>query len=64
MARVVRDGSSVVCTITVSLLQEPKEAEGLLLVTFRDRPEQAPSGGPHRPGIEEESASSENWKTK
>ena len=54
--RVVRDGSSVVCTITVSLLHEPKEAEGLLLVTFRDRPESVASGSPHFLGTAEESA--------
>ena len=52
----MRNGSSIVCTITVSLLHEPKEAEGLLLVTFRDRPESAPSGSPHLSGTAEESA--------
>ncbi|MGD8854458.1 MAG: PAS domain S-box protein [Gammaproteobacteria bacterium] len=38
-ARVKRNGSYVSCRITVRPLTEPKEAEGLLLVTFQDRPE-------------------------
>jgi two-component system CheB/CheR fusion protein len=40
-ALVKRNGSYVPCTITVRPLAEPKEAEGLLLVTFQDRPGQA-----------------------
>jgi two-component system CheB/CheR fusion protein len=55
-ARVPRNGASVVCTITVSLLQEPKEAEGLLLVAFQDRGEEAPPRGPQALATEEESA--------
>ncbi len=39
-ARVKRNGSYVPCTLTVRPLTEPKEAEGLLLVTFQDRPEE------------------------
>ena len=35
-ARVMRDGTYVRCAITVRPLAEPKEAEGLFLVTFRD----------------------------
>lgn len=35
--RVKRDNKYVPCTITVKLIQEPKEAEGLLLVTLVDR---------------------------
>jgi two-component system CheB/CheR fusion protein len=54
-ARVMRGGSSVVCTITVTLLDEPKELEGLLLVTFRDRPEQAPFGNLDLTGTDDES---------
>src|SRR4029079_11519305 len=41
-ARVPRHGAAVVCTITVRLLHEPKEAEGLLLVAFQDRAEEVP----------------------
>jgi two-component system, chemotaxis family, CheB/CheR fusion protein len=55
-ARIVRNGSSVRCTIRVSLLHEPDAAEGLLLVIFQDSPEQVLSAGPHHPGTEEESA--------
>ncbi|TVQ03492.1 MAG: PAS domain S-box protein [Planctomycetaceae bacterium] len=36
-ARVKRDGRYVHCVITVRPLTEPKEAEGLMLVTFQDR---------------------------
>lgn len=36
-ARVKRDGSYVRCAITVKPITDPKEAEGLLLVTFEDR---------------------------
>jgi PAS domain S-box-containing protein len=39
-ARVKRNGNYVPCTLTVRPLTEPKEAEGLLLVTFQDRPEE------------------------
>jgi two-component system CheB/CheR fusion protein len=42
-ARVKRDGRYAPCRITVRPLTEPKEAEGLLLITFQDRPE--PKGG-------------------
>ncbi len=35
-ARVKRNGSYVPCTITVRSISEPKEAEGLMLVTFQD----------------------------
>ena len=38
-ARVRRDDGYVPCTISVRPLDEPKQAEGLLLVTFEDRPE-------------------------
>ena len=38
-ARVKRNGSYVPCRITVRPLTEPKEAEGLLLITFQDRPD-------------------------
>lgn len=55
-ACVVRNGPSVICTITVSLLHEPEEVDGLLLVTFQDRHEQAPPGSTDPPGSEEESA--------
>jgi PAS domain S-box-containing protein len=37
-ARVKRGGGYVPCAIAVRPLFEPKEAEGLLLVTFQDRP--------------------------
>ena len=43
-ARVRRNGGSVICTITVGLVQEPKDATGMLLVTFQDRASQPPSG--------------------
>ncbi len=36
-ARVKRNGTHVPCTITVKPLQNAKDAEGLLLVTFQDR---------------------------
>jgi len=36
-ARVKRDGHYVHCVITVRPLTEPKDAEGLMLVTFQDR---------------------------
>ena len=36
-ARVKRNGGYTQCTITVKPITEPKEAEGLLLVTFADR---------------------------
>jgi two-component system CheB/CheR fusion protein len=39
-ARVKRNGSYVPCILTVRPLTEPKEAEGLLLVSFQDRPEE------------------------
>jgi two-component system CheB/CheR fusion protein len=37
-ARVKRDGGHALCSVTVRSISEPKEAEGLLLVTFQDRP--------------------------
>jgi two-component system, chemotaxis family, CheB/CheR fusion protein len=37
-ARVRRNGHYVRCTVTVRPIVEPKEAEGLLLVVFQDRP--------------------------
>jgi two-component system CheB/CheR fusion protein len=55
-ARIVRNGSSVRCTITVHLLHEPKGADGLLLLTFQDRPGQDLSASPPHPGTEEELA--------
>ena len=55
-ARVPRNGSSVACTITVSLLHEPKEAEGLLLVVFQDYAAEAQLGSPQALASEEESA--------
>lgn len=55
-ARMSRNGVSVICTITVSLLNEPKEAEGLLLVTFHDRTEAALPGGSRTLAAEDESA--------
>jgi two-component system, chemotaxis family, CheB/CheR fusion protein len=42
-ARALREGSYVPCTITVKPVTEPKEAEGLLLVTFEDRPQGEPN---------------------
>lgn len=36
-ARLTRNGTSVICTITAYILHEPSEAEGLLLVIFQDR---------------------------
>ncbi len=36
-ARVLRDGKYVPCLITVKPVSESREADGLLLVTFRDR---------------------------
>jgi two-component system CheB/CheR fusion protein len=41
-ARVRRNGDSVACAITVGRVDDPKEAQGLLLVTFRDHAEQPP----------------------
>jgi two-component system CheB/CheR fusion protein len=43
-ARVKRNGDYVSSTITVRPITQPKEAEGLLLVTFQDRPA-LPVGG-------------------
>ena len=40
-ARVSRNGIRTLCEITVSLLHQPPEADGLLLVTFRDRADDA-----------------------
>jgi two-component system CheB/CheR fusion protein len=37
VARVKRNGSYIHCTITVRPIVEPKEAEGLMLITFQDR---------------------------
>lgn len=39
-ARVSRNGHRVVCNVCISLLHEPPEAEGLLLVTFQDQSDQ------------------------
>lgn len=36
-ARVIRNERSSACTVTVTLLHEPKEADGLLLITFEER---------------------------
>lgn len=47
-ARVKRNDVYVPCTITVRSISEPKEAEGLLLVTFQDR-----NVSPHRLETEE-----------
>lgn len=55
-ARLPRNGASTVCTICVSLLHEPKDAEGLLLVTFQDRAEEAAPSGTPSLVTEEESA--------
>jgi two-component system CheB/CheR fusion protein len=55
-ARVKRNGSYVPCSINVRALTEPKEAEGLLLVTFQDRPFQAARSG----GEQAETASPED----
>ncbi|HTI52235.1 MAG TPA: chemotaxis protein CheB, partial [Planctomycetaceae bacterium] len=55
-ARLPRNGASVVCTIGVSLLHEPREAEGLLLVTFQDRTEETPPRSPLALATDEESA--------
>lgn len=38
-ARVSRNGTAFVCEITVSVLHDPPEAEGLLLITFQDATE-------------------------
>lgn len=55
-ARVSRNGSTVVCTITVSLLHEPSEADGLLLVTFQDLAEESPVHDSRALTSEDESA--------
>jgi len=57
-ALVPRNGASVLCTITANLLQEPKEAEGLLLVSFRTVPQKPllTAPGPRPLATEEESA--------
>jgi two-component system, chemotaxis family, CheB/CheR fusion protein len=57
-ARVKRDGSYVSCSITVKPLVEPKDAAGLLLVTFQDRMSAEPAvrgKGDARPSEEIES---------
>jgi PAS domain S-box-containing protein len=55
-AHVQRNGVSVACTLTVSLLREPRDAEGLLLITFQDRPTEPPPQAPQTLATEEESA--------
>ena len=55
-ARLPRNGVSVVCTITVSLLHEPKEVDGLLLVAFQDRVAEVPPSGPQALATDDESA--------
>jgi len=47
-ARVKRNGDYVSCTITVRPITQPREAEGLLLITFQDRPVQPPGGAAER----------------
>ena len=54
-ARVLREGSYVPCTISVKPISEPREAQGLLLVTFKDRPE-AEAGLPVPGEADEESS--------
>ena len=54
--RVPRNGAAVVCTITVSLLHEPKEAAGLLLVAFQERAEELRPHSPRALATDEESA--------
>ena len=55
-SRIQRHGVSVTCAITVSLLAEPKEAEGLLLVAFQDRGEEVTPRSLRSAATEEESA--------
>lgn len=50
-ACVKRDDGYVPCTITVRSIREPKEAEGLMLVTFQDRD----TSPPHKQGTEDPS---------
>jgi two-component system, chemotaxis family, CheB/CheR fusion protein len=55
-ARVSRNGSSVPCVITATLLREPEELDGLLLVTFLDQVERPDGGKPIRVEPAKESA--------
>jgi two-component system CheB/CheR fusion protein len=54
-AHVSRHSSSVHCTISVTLLHEPRDAEGLLLVVFQDRTEDVTPRSAHPITAEEES---------
>jgi len=56
LARVFREGSTSMCDITVTLLHEPREMEGLLLVVFQDCADSPPSNSPRELGPEDESA--------
>lgn len=55
-ARVARGETTQVCSVSVSLLHEPPEAEGLLLIVFQDRTDEQFSHGVHKLTAEEESA--------
>ena len=55
-ARVSRNKTSVICTVTVSLLNDSKETNELLLITFQDREEDPETHVPPTLTKEDESA--------